>query len=97
VSVGRHVPIRTCMGCGQRDLQPALVRVQAAADGTLRVVSPHGVHAGRSGYLHDRRACWEQFAGRKGRVRSLGQSLDRAQRAGWLRALEQTVSAAKTR
>ena len=97
MKAGKHVPIRMCMGCGQRDAQSELLRVQSAADGVVLVMLPRRVRAGRTGYLHRRRECWEQFACRKGRVRSLGCNLDRAQRAGWLRVLEQTVAADKMR
>jgi len=36
---------------------------------------------GRGGYLHRDEECWTRFAGRKGMVRSLGVSVDRAARA----------------
>jgi predicted RNA-binding protein YlxR (DUF448 family) len=36
---------------------------------------------GRGGYLHGAEDCWGRFASRKGMVRSLGVSVDRAARA----------------
>ena len=88
-----HVPVRTCMGCGQRAPQAELLRLRGAADGTLTVVAARS-SGGRTGYLHPRRECWERFAGRKGRVRSLGCTVDKAQRAAGVQQLERSLSAA---
>jgi uncharacterized protein len=91
-----HVPVRMCMGCGQRDAQRELVRIRGAADGTLSLVAGRS-SSGRTGYLHRRRDCWEHFAGRKGRVRSLGCSVDKAQRAACVQELERILLAAMMR
>ena len=88
----RHVPIRTCMGCGARAPQPVLLRLRRSTRGTLTQAIPPDTQ-GRSGYLHLRRECWDQFASRKGRIRSLGCSLDRAQRVACLSELEHVFSA----
>jgi predicted RNA-binding protein YlxR (DUF448 family) len=83
------------MGCGRREKQRELLRLQAAADGRVVVLTAGGTPLGRSGYLHRRQECWQQFASRKGRVRSLGRNVERAQRLEWLRELERTELAAK--
>jgi predicted RNA-binding protein YlxR (DUF448 family) len=91
--VSRHVPIRMCIGCGERAPQVDLLRLRHADDGTLVVVTAPPV-SGRTGYLHRRPACWEQFARRKGRVRSLGSQVDRAQRMACVADLQRTSSSA---
>ena len=96
MSERRHVPMRMCMGCGERAAQSELLRVRGTADGRLLVVAA-GAALGRTGYLHRDRECWERFAGRKGQVRSLGCSLDKAQRAACTNELERAVSTAMMR
>lgn len=92
-----HISIRTCMGCGERAPQRALVRLTVAATGALAVVCSRQLAAGRSGYLHDQPECWRTFAARKGRVRSLGRSIDRDVRLACVRELESARSLASTR
>lgn len=82
-----HVPLRTCMGCGERDEQPKLIRVGCDATGRLIVVSSV-LHRGRSGYLHPRRQCCSRFAARKGPIRSLRRSIDRVDRKRFVEGLE---------
>ncbi len=55
---GKHVPMRTCVGC--REVQPkrTLIRVVRTPDGVM--VDPTSRLPGRGAYLHDRRSCWEQ-------------------------------------
>ena len=81
------------MGCGERDSQGEMLRLSVGAQGGLQVVErqPPG---GRTGYLHHRALCWQRFASRKGRVRSLGRNVDREARAalvGKLKASESSV------
>jgi len=71
--------VRTCMGCGQRDLQAAMVRIASVADKSL-VPDPGRCFGGRGGYLHPTEDCWAPFANRKGLVRSLNLSVDRRAR-----------------
>ena len=71
-------PIRTCVGCGARAPKDALVRLVAAADG-LALDLP-GRAPGRGAYLHGTPACREAFVRRRGPVRSLRQTPERAER-----------------
>lgn len=89
----RHVPVRTCMGCGGRAPQEGLIRIAATAAGTLAVVRSLRGLSGRTGYLHRDPACWRAFAARKGPVRSLGRTLDRQARLACVRELEGAGSA----
>jgi uncharacterized protein len=63
------MPVRTCVGCAERELQATLVRV-VVSDG--RLVPDRARRApGRGAYLHPRAECWAAFARRRGPVRSL--------------------------
>jgi len=86
VSLPTRLPRRMCMGCGQRAPQHELIRIGNAPDGRIHVVSGRR-RAGRTGYLHHQRACWDGFAMRKGFVRSLGRPLDKTARGALLESL----------
>jgi predicted RNA-binding protein YlxR (DUF448 family) len=88
VSRRAHVPVRLCMGCGGRAPQRELLRITSRADGTL-VVARGRTPMGRSGYLHPAPACWQQFATRKGAVRSLARHVERGHRAALVQELKQ--------
>lgn len=55
---GKHVPMRTCVGCREVLPKRALIRVVRTPEGVQ--VDPTGRLPGRGAYLHDRRRCWEQ-------------------------------------
>ena len=82
----RHMPMRTCMGCGASEPQRALLRVVRTTAGGLAIDRARRA-GGRGGYLHDRRECWTQFARRRGPVRSLRAQVDRAVRTALLEQL----------
>ena len=63
------IPMRTCVGCGQRAPKPQLERFVRAADG-LRS-DPVQRAVGRGAYLHHDPDCIRRFARGKGPVRSL--------------------------
>ncbi len=65
----KATPIRTCIGCGARAAQAALVRVAATPSGL--VLDRARRVPGRGGYLHVDPACWTAFVRRRGPVRSL--------------------------
>lgn len=82
----RHVPIRTCLGCAQRAPQRELSRIGTGADGTLAIDASRRL-VGRGGYLHHNESCWDQFALRKGQVRSLARAVDKPTRLALVTAL----------
>jgi len=94
VSRDRHVPVRTCVGCGQPAPQANLLRVSTVPDGNLALATGRR-HVGRSGYLHRQPRCWEQFAMRKGPVRSLGRHVDKATRLTFVEELKRIDQSAK--
>jgi predicted RNA-binding protein YlxR (DUF448 family) len=92
---GAKGPIRTCCGCGQREVKGRLVRV-TTVDGTL-VLDLAGRRGGRGAYLHPHRACWKSFVQGKSYVQSLRRRVLPAERellSAMLRAtLDQEQSA----
>jgi uncharacterized protein len=60
----KHVPQRTCVGCGQILAKRSLVRIVRTLEGVR--VDLTGKAAGRGVYLHNLRSCWEQ--GLKGKL-----------------------------
>jgi len=78
-SKGRHRAIRTCVGCGGRAPQGALIRFRVSPTGEVVLADASRV-PGRSAYLHLDPECWSQFLRRKGRVPSLRRTLSREQR-----------------
>lgn len=54
----KHIPIRTCVVCREKDSKRALVRVVRTDQGL--VVDPTGKRSGRGAYLCDDAACWER-------------------------------------
>jgi predicted RNA-binding protein YlxR (DUF448 family) len=61
-----HVPIRTCLGCGQRRPKDALMRI-VIKDSAL-VVDTRLSFAGRGAYLCPDRACINLLLKKKGRL-----------------------------
>jgi len=62
-------PVRTCVGCRERDLKPALLRV-VVADGIL-TVDPAGCLPGRGACVHPDAACIELAERRRAFPRAL--------------------------
>ncbi|HLK10154.1 MAG TPA: YlxR family protein [Candidatus Binatia bacterium] len=78
-------PVRTCVGCGRRAPQAALLRFVAAADGLRPDAGPRA--PGRGAYLHHATDCWAAFVRRRGPVRSLRRLAGRAERERLVAAL----------
>jgi uncharacterized protein len=63
------VPIRTCIGCGERAARTELIRVVAAGDEIVPDAASR--LPGRGAYLHPRLACLERAQRRKAFARAL--------------------------
>jgi predicted RNA-binding protein YlxR (DUF448 family) len=88
MSATRHIPVRSCVGCGRRVAQSDLVRFVATASGDLRPdAGPR--QPGRGAYIHPVDACQTAFVSRKPPLRSLRRSVDRARREALVAALRQ--------
>jgi uncharacterized protein len=82
----KHVPIRTCLGCGQRSLKGELIRI-VMVDGALRV-DEAGRLPGRGAYLCPETACISSLLKKKGKLSySLRVSVPRAAEDAFLRGL----------
>jgi len=77
--VSVHEPVRTCVGCGARAPQRALLRFATGPTG-LRLDGRRRA-PGRGAYLHASPECWRTFTRRRGPVRSLRSSPAPAERA----------------
>ncbi|OGQ48641.1 MAG: hypothetical protein A3I10_05445 [Deltaproteobacteria bacterium RIFCSPLOWO2_02_FULL_57_26] len=72
-----HSPQRTCLGCGARDDQSALLRLVLQGGGELSI-DRRG--KGRGGYLHKQEGCWQAFLRRKSLSRAFRAEIRRAAR-----------------
>lgn len=55
----RHIPERTCIGCGQKRPKLELVRVVRTPQGSLQV-DITGKNPGRGAYLCHQTSCWNK-------------------------------------
>lgn len=85
-----HEPVRTCVGCRERDRRSVLTRL-VACEGALHVDDAK-CRPGRGAWVHARTACLEAFGRKGGFVRSLGCVIARIEREA-LRARLPEVSA----
>jgi predicted RNA-binding protein YlxR (DUF448 family) len=72
-------PRRTCVGCGRRDVQRDLSRLQVCRDGALRVAVRTG--PGRSAYIHPQPACIDALVKSRLLKRSLRRDVDAGRRS----------------
>jgi predicted RNA-binding protein YlxR (DUF448 family) len=81
--------VRTCVGCGERDAQGTLLRIQATPEGCLHAVDE--AHGGRSAYVHPRVRCLGLVARSRLLNRSLRATIDGAARASLAATLQDAV------
>ena len=74
----KHVPQRTCVGCGSVVPKATLIRVVRTADAGV-VADPTGKKAGRGVYLCANPQCWEQALKKRRIERSLDVRLSAAE------------------
>ena len=70
-----HVPVRTCVGCRERDAQRDLVRLVMVPGGSA-AVDRSGSRPGRGAYVHRRRPCVEAALAHGALARALRTVLD---------------------
>ncbi len=71
--VAKHVPLRTCVACGQTRPKRQLVRI--VLDGEEAIVDITGKKPGRGTYLCSLKECWKKGISGKKLERALGASL----------------------
>lgn len=76
---GRHVPIRTCIGCGTEHPKRELVRIVRTPQGEI-VADATGKRAGRGAYLDATLECLERGLGAGALARALETEVTEAQR-----------------
>lgn len=60
-----HKPIRTCLGCRQKNYQDQLIRLNLDKKGRLVIVYPNTTSVGRSVYVCYSKSCIEKFVNAK--------------------------------
>ncbi len=75
---GRHVPLRTCVGCREVLPKRTLIRLVRTPEGVK--VDLTGRLPGRGAYLHDRRSCWERALKKGALARALRVTLTQEDR-----------------
>ncbi len=93
MSIGRTdtSPTRTCVGCGRRDRQSAMLRLRRDGDG--RIGTDSAVRTGRSAYVHAAGDCVRGLVRSKGLVKSLRQTVAKEARVALVAALEAQIAA----
>jgi len=59
VARGRHIPIRTCVGCRGSTAKKELVRIVRTLEGRVEV-DPTGKKPGRGAYICPNYQCWKE-------------------------------------
>lgn len=54
----KHIPQRTCVGCGQAQGKREMARVVRTPEGRVEL-DPTGKRNGRGAYIHRVRSCWD--------------------------------------
>jgi predicted RNA-binding protein YlxR (DUF448 family) len=88
----KHVPVRTCVVCRERDGKRALVRLVRTDEGV--VVDPTGKMNGRGAYLCDKASCWQRAMNGDVLSRALRVTLTEQDRARLAERVRQLTPAA---
>ena len=86
--VVKHIPVRTCCGCGRKSEKRNMVRVVRSPEGTVSVDTT-GKAAGRGAYLCEAPSCWETGVNRNRLERTLNTAIAPEQRAALLAYAEE--------
>jgi predicted RNA-binding protein YlxR (DUF448 family) len=79
----KHVPVRTCAGCGKKGAKLDLFRVVRTTSGGIEL-DPAAKKLGRGAYLCKRLSCWESGLRRGHIERTLRRSISEADSATML-------------
>ncbi|MQG77035.1 MAG: YlxR family protein [SAR202 cluster bacterium] len=84
----KHVPVRTCCGCGRKSGKRDMVRIVRSPGGVVSVDTT-GKAAGRGAYLCENPACWETGVNRNRLERTLKTMIGSDQRIALLAFAEE--------
>jgi uncharacterized protein len=87
-------PTRTCVGCGRRDSQSAMLRLRR--DGEGRIVAAGLIRSGRSAYVHAAGPCVQGLVRSKVLGKSLRQTIAKEARVALVASLEAQLAAGPT-
>lgn len=79
----KHVPVRTCAGCGKKGAKLDLFRVVRTTSGGVEL-DPTAKKSGRGTYLCRRLACWESGLSRGRVAHALREGISETDRATML-------------
>ena len=88
-------PTRTCVGCGSRDEQSAMIRLRRGLSGGLITdggVADSGIRQGRSAYVHAQRECIRGLVRSKGLGKSLRTTVAKEARVELMQVLDAQLS-----
>lgn len=88
-------PTRTCVGCGRRDRQSAMLRLRRDPAGSIGLAEAG--KAGRSAYVHAAADCVNGIVRSKGLGRSLRTVVEKDERRELVRRLEAGFNGAPVR
>jgi predicted RNA-binding protein YlxR (DUF448 family) len=74
------------LGCGAQDDRGQLIRLSAGAHGELMADDSR---AGRGGYLHLTRVCWEKFLRRKSVYRAFHRDIGKSEKEQMVQQLKE--------
>jgi uncharacterized protein len=77
---GKHVPVRTCVACREKDAKREYIRIVRTPENRV-VIDPTGKQNGRGAYLCRRRSCWDRAADSDVLDRALKTTVDAEARA----------------
>lgn len=75
----KHVPVRTCCGCGRKSDKRDMIRIVRSPEGMVSVDAT-GKAAGRGAYLCEDPSCWETGVTKIRLERTLNTSISSEQR-----------------
>ncbi len=75
----KHVPVRTCCGCGRKSDKRDMVRIVRSPEGMVSVDAT-GKATGRGSYLCEDPSCWETGVTKNRLERTLNTSISSEQR-----------------
>ncbi len=84
----KHIPVRTCCGCGRKSDKRDMVRIVRSPDGPV-TIDDTGKALGRGAYLCEDPSCWETGINRNRLDRTLNTMIGSDQRTALLAYAEE--------